>query len=112
MSVASAILDKEPEPISAVKPMTSRGLGHVVRKCLAKAPKERWQSAGDLASQLRWIGETGTAETASGAAPEGKWRGWMVAALMVCALAAGAGLGCWSKSNAPKQTTYFASPFH
>jgi len=35
-----------------------------------------------------------------------------VAALMVCALAAGAGLGCWSKSNAPKQTTYFASPFH
>jgi len=112
LSVASAILDKEPEPISAVKPMTSRGLGHVVRKCLAKAPKERWQSAGDLASQLRWIGEAGTAETASGAAPEGKWRGWMVAALMVCALAAGAGLGCWSKSNAPKQTTYFASPFH
>jgi len=58
LSVASAILEKEPEPISALKPMTPPTLEHVVKKCLAKHPDERWQSAGDLASELKWIGET------------------------------------------------------
>jgi eukaryotic-like serine/threonine-protein kinase len=114
LSVASAILEKEPEPISAVRPMTPRGLDHVVRKCLAKAADERWQSAGDLASELRWIEEGGTAEPAAVAAAEakGKWRSWMAAGLVAGALAAGTGLGWWSKSNVPKQMTYYASPFH
>jgi len=65
LSVASAILEKEPEPISAIKPMTPAALDHAVKKCLAKAPDERWQSASDLASELLWIGESKT----SGAAP-------------------------------------------
>src|SRR5215472_6141230 len=64
ISVAGAILEKEPEPISAIKPMTPPLLDHAVKKCLAKAPDERWQSASDLASELKWIGET----WASGAA--------------------------------------------
>jgi eukaryotic-like serine/threonine-protein kinase len=33
--------------------------GRVVRKCLAKSPDDRWQSAGDLLSELEWIAETG-----------------------------------------------------
>src|SRR5215470_2745943 len=60
LSVASAILEKEPEPISAIKPMTPPVLDHAVKKCLAKAPDERWQSASDLASELKWIGEGGS----------------------------------------------------
>jgi len=60
ISVASAILEKEPEPISAIKPMTPPALAHVVKKCLAKTPDERWQSASDLASELKWIGESGS----------------------------------------------------
>jgi eukaryotic-like serine/threonine-protein kinase len=59
LSVASAILEKEPEPISAIKPMTPPALDHTVKKCLAKAPDERWQSASDLASQLKWTAEAG-----------------------------------------------------
>src|SRR5215471_3812649 len=35
LSVASAILEKEPEPISAVQPMTPPALDQVVRTCLA-----------------------------------------------------------------------------
>src|SRR6516162_1794311 len=38
LSVASAILEKEPEPINRTKPMTPPGLEHAVRKCLAKDP--------------------------------------------------------------------------
>src|SRR5467141_1214606 len=59
LSVASAILEKEPEPISAAKPMTPPALEHAVKKCLAKIPDERWQSASDLADELKWITESG-----------------------------------------------------
>src|SRR5437868_10382334 len=52
LSVASAILEKEPEPISAVKPMTPPALDRAIKKCLAKLPDERWQSASDLAGEL------------------------------------------------------------
>jgi serine/threonine protein kinase len=55
LSVASAILEREPTPINKFLPMTPPVLEHVVKKCLAKSLEERWQSAGDLASELRWI---------------------------------------------------------
>jgi Tol biopolymer transport system component len=61
LSVASAILEKEPEPISVLRPLTPPALERIVRKCLAKDADERWQSAGDLASELRWITEAGGA---------------------------------------------------
>jgi serine/threonine protein kinase/Tol biopolymer transport system component len=59
LSVASAILEGEPTPISSIKQMTPPALEHVVKKCLAKSVDERWQSASDLASELRWIADTG-----------------------------------------------------
>ena len=55
LSVASAILEKEPQPIGAVKPMTPAGLDHAVQRCLAKDPEERWQTARDLKHELEWI---------------------------------------------------------
>jgi Tol biopolymer transport system component len=66
VSVASAILEKEPAPINSVKPMTPPALEHAVKKCLEKVPDERWQSASDLASELRWIGESGVQSVAGG----------------------------------------------
>ena len=30
------------------------------RQCLAKSPDDRWQSAGDLLSELEWIAESGS----------------------------------------------------
>src|SRR5262249_26537755 len=55
LSVASAILEKEPEPMSTIKPMTPLALDHVVRRCLAKDPEERWQTGRDLAQELKWV---------------------------------------------------------
>jgi eukaryotic-like serine/threonine-protein kinase len=60
LSVASAILEKEPEPISALKPMTPPALDHVIRRCLAKDPEERWQMARDLMLELKWLAEPGS----------------------------------------------------
>src|SRR5499427_5075631 len=45
LSVASAILEKDPTQISAIKPATPPVLDHAIKKCLAKVPDERWQSA-------------------------------------------------------------------
>ena len=57
ISVASAILEKDPAPITSFKPTTPPALDHAIRRCLAKDPEERWQSARDLVLELKWIAE-------------------------------------------------------
>jgi serine/threonine protein kinase len=60
MSIMSAILEKEPEPISTINPVTPPLLDHIVRRCLAKIPDERWQSAQDLKLELEWVRQAGS----------------------------------------------------
>jgi eukaryotic-like serine/threonine-protein kinase len=110
LSVASAILEKEPEPISLVKPMTPPALDHAVKKCLAKLPDERWQSASDLASELHWIGETGLQAGLAGRLSAGHRRleraSWLLAALFFVAMLAG-GAAWWQTSNRRPRAMYF-----
>src|SRR5208282_4428648 len=60
LSVASAILEKDPAPINGIKPMTPPALDHAIRRCLVKDPEDRWQAVRDLALELSWIGESGS----------------------------------------------------
>src|SRR6516164_1346780 len=60
LSVASSILEREPALISTFKPMTPPALDHAIRRCLAKSPEERWQTARDLELELKWIAESGS----------------------------------------------------
>jgi Tol biopolymer transport system component len=60
LSLASAILEKDPDPITAVQPLTPPALEQIVRTCLAKDPDDRFQSAHDLKLQLQWIGAGGS----------------------------------------------------
>jgi serine/threonine protein kinase len=55
--VIAAILDRQPPPISTVHPLTPSQLDHVVQRCLAKNPDERWQSVSDLHLELKWVAE-------------------------------------------------------
>ncbi len=59
-SLLAAVLEHEPAPISSLRPMSPPALDHVVEKCLEKDPEDRWQSAQDVASELRWISEAGS----------------------------------------------------
>jgi len=59
-SLIASILEREPAPISTVQPMAPPALDRVVKTCLAKDPEERWQTAHDVALQLRWIAEGGS----------------------------------------------------
>jgi eukaryotic-like serine/threonine-protein kinase len=59
-SLVTAIMSKDPEPISTIQPMTPPALDRVVKACFAKDPEARWQSARDVASELTWIAEAGS----------------------------------------------------
>jgi serine/threonine protein kinase len=52
LSVLSAILEKEPQAISAMKPLTPPLLDHTIQRCLAKNREERWQRALDLGLEM------------------------------------------------------------
>ena len=58
-SLMSAILRDDPPPPSRLVPGLPPALDHVVRRCLAKDPEERWASAHDLLIELTWIREGG-----------------------------------------------------
>jgi serine/threonine protein kinase len=55
ISVASAILEKDPEAISKIKPLSPAALDYLVATCLAKDREERFQTAHDLRLQLKGI---------------------------------------------------------
>ena len=65
ISVASAILEKDPEPISATKPSTPVAFDYLVAACLAKDREDRFQSAHDVRLQLKGISQSPQAPAAS-----------------------------------------------
>src|SRR5262249_46530933 len=80
-SLFGAILKDQPPPLSAVQPVTPAALDRTVRRCLAKEPDARWQTARDLLEELKWI-----SADAERAAPVGATRlrtrervAWLVA---------------------------------
>ncbi len=90
--VASAILENEPEPITATQPLAPPALQHVVQNALMKDPESRWQSAADIARQLRWLSSADSTSTALRApGSHRKWReraAWAAGVLVLVALLA------------------------
>ena len=56
-TLIAAILEREPPAPMTLQPLLSPVIDHLVQRCLAKSPDERWQSAGDLAHELRWVAD-------------------------------------------------------
>ena len=71
-SLIAAILDRDPPAMSTLQPLTPSSLERVIRKCLAKDPDARWQSAGDLLEELKWIADGTLVDSGSAPAAEPK----------------------------------------
>ena len=67
-SLVAAIMARDPAPIEQSRVVTSEwdtaarerlapDLDHLLRRCLAKNPADRWQTAADLSRQLEWLAE-------------------------------------------------------
>ena len=71
-SLIGAILERQPAPLAALQPLTPSSVDRLVRQCLAKAPDDRWQSAHDVANDLRWLRDASGAGAAPGVHSPGR----------------------------------------
>ena len=55
LSVLTAILERDPEPVSRIQPTSPPTLDHLIKTCLAKNLEERFQTAHDVKLELKWI---------------------------------------------------------
>ena len=62
-SLMAAIVAAEPPALSSLQPRAPASLERLIRRCLAKDPEDRWQTARDMAAELRWIAEAGLGAT-------------------------------------------------
>jgi serine/threonine protein kinase/Tol biopolymer transport system component len=96
ISLASSILEKDPEPISAIKPLTPTAFEHVVTTCLRKNPEERFQTAHDVKLELQWIAADRSAPAVAALPPSPSHTrerlGWAAVAVIAMALGVAAGI--------------------
>jgi eukaryotic-like serine/threonine-protein kinase len=84
-SLISSIMTSQPSAISAVEPMTPPMLEHIVQRCLAKGRDDRWQSAGDVSGELRWLASAPTGGTPAVSARSRNGRVVAIGALLLLA---------------------------
>ena len=108
ISLASSILEKDPDPISTLKPQTPAALEHIVTTCLQKNPEDRFLAAHDIKLELQWVASAKPAaektEPTTTPAPVAKRSPlpWIAAA--VAALIIGAVGGYFLHRQAPSQS--------
>jgi eukaryotic-like serine/threonine-protein kinase len=80
-AVVAAIMRVQPPPMAASEPVPP-ALDRTVATCLSKDPDERWQNAGDLARELKWIasGGGGSPGTSVAVVRSGRRGTWMALA--------------------------------
>ena len=95
-SLIGAILRDQPAAMSSLQPLAPASLDRLVATCLQKDPEERWQSAGDVARELKWVADEARLAKSGVKAPSGVGTGpsaatsarpwWRIAAAMALAI--------------------------
>jgi eukaryotic-like serine/threonine-protein kinase len=116
-SLIASILTGHPPAISSARmnEQLPAGLDHVVERCLAKNPDNRWQTARDLKLELEWIvaGGGGQSEGAVSAKPRARRRevmAWAAAVLATLVAVATALVGIRDPPQAEPQRFVVAPP--
>ena len=76
VSLIGAILNTEPAGLATLQPLTPPSLERLVTRCLAKHPDDRWDTAHDVADELRWIAQSSSSFVAV-PGPQSKRRRWL-----------------------------------
>ena len=108
LSIASAIVEKEPAPITTIVPATPAAVEHVILRCLAKDPEERWQAASDVAWELEWLADHGNSSASivpQYTARNRTWLPWVVCGVLGASLLAG--VFAWRYRSNARQASYF-----
>ena len=111
-SIITAIMSREPTPISLLQPLSPPSLERVVQTCLCKDPEERWQTAHDVRLQLEGIRNAGS--QAGVPRIKGQRRitreriAWATAMLLLLAIAAISAVHVFRKSSQDQQQIIFS----
>lgn len=96
-ALITAVLSTDPPPLRSLQPAMPASLERVIATALEKNADERWQTAHDLARQLRWIADSSSSssEVPSSGSPK-----WSRLVLFVIAGALVAALLTWASMRA------------
>ncbi|MFZ3329520.1 MAG: protein kinase [Candidatus Acidiferrales bacterium] len=110
-SLIAAILSVDPKPIRELAPSSPPSLDRIVKRCLAKEPDDRWQSACDLGAELKWIAESGGHTGTPSLTPARRTRetlSWLISCALLVALIVT--VIWWRSSKPSEQTMQFNAP--
>ena len=85
-ALAAAILGSDPTPVRAIQPQAPAALERIIVTALEKNPDDRWQTAHDIARQLRWLTESSTAEVPARATSSRRIVAMFIAAIALVGL--------------------------
>jgi len=103
-SLMASILHHNPQPMTTMQALTPPALQRVVEICMAKEPRDRWQTAHDVMLQLRWISEGGSmAGLPQPVAQHRKHREWLAWAVAGFGILAAVGLSWLYFNKAPDE---------
>jgi len=63
-AISAAILSSDPPSLRSLQPASPPALERIILTALEKSPEDRWQTAQDVARQLRWLSESSTSTEA------------------------------------------------
>ena len=100
--VFDAILNREPESALRLNPDVPVALEGIIRKALEKEPRYRYQTAGDMATDLQRLKrDSSSGSRAAAAIPRRRSKTGFVAAASVFGLAILVAAGVWLRKRAP-----------
>src|SRR5260221_710450 len=97
-------MSSTPPPVSTLQTIAPAELDHLIARCRAKDPDDRWQSARDVALQLAWIAEARPSQAAAAVTRSGSREriAWAIAGVALAALiGAVAVIGAGGRAPAP-----------
>ena len=105
VAVVSAILERDPPPVSTLQPATPSALAYIISTCISKDPDERFQTAHDVGLQLRWLMQPGATDSVLAEKKAILQRSWLAAGLAALFLFA-LGALFFTRSRPPVPSEY------